>query len=217
MTRERGSALIAALVSSMLLTALGMCLVLASNVETTIAANARNGQEALYAADALIERARADLAAMPKWDAVLTAGPVPECAALLSTFNTAGCGSSAQLMVDVPDSGQTIDLKGITDALQAQIDNQNAWGANDPVWRLYAFGRLADLLPGRVIDSRMYVALWVADDPSETDGNPSVDANGTLTLHAEAFGPSGTRRRVEAVIARTPSSAVRMLSWHELR
>jgi hypothetical protein len=217
MTRENGSALVAALVCSLLLTALGMCLVLASNVDTTIAANARNGQEALYAADAAIERALVDLAAMPNWNAVLAPGPVAECSAVLSTFDTAGCSSAAQLVVALPDSGQTVDLKGVTDALQAQIDNQNGWGANDPQWRLYGFGRLDDLLPGRAIMSRMYVAVWVADDVSETDGNPGADTNGILTLHAEAFGPSGTRRRVETVIARTPSSAVRVLSWHELR
>lgn len=217
MRRETGAALVAALVSSLLLTALGMCLVLASNVETTIAANARNGTEALYAADALVERTIVDLAAIPKWDTILAPGSIPECAAVLSAFNTTACSSAAQLVVALPDSGQTIDLKTITDVLQAQIDSQNAWGANDPVWRLYAFGRLDDLLPGRVIDSRMYVALWVADDLGETDGNPSSDANGVITLHAEAFGPSGTRRRVEAAISRQSSSAVRLLSWHELR
>lgn len=217
MTRETGSALVAALVSSLLLTALGMCLVLASSVETTIAANARNAAEALYAADALVERAIADLAATPKWDLVLAPGSVTECAAVLSGFDTGGCSTAAQLVVTVPNSGQTVDLKGITDTLQAQIDSQNAWGANSPVWRLYAFGRLDDLLPGRVVDSRIYVALWVADDVAETDGNPAEDANGILILHSEAFGPSGTRRRVEVVISRPPSSAVRVLSWHELR
>jgi hypothetical protein len=55
----------------------------------------------------------------------------------------------------------------------------------------------------------MYVAIWVADDPADgpgdgtQDGNPLVDMNGTLTLHAEAIGPSGTRKVVEVTVART--------------
>ena len=51
------------------------------------------------------------------------------------------------------------------------------------------------MLPNNQIDSPMYVAVWVADDPADgtggvADGNPSSDVNGTLTLHAEAIGPS---------------------------
>jgi hypothetical protein len=54
----------------------------------------------------------------------------------------------------------------------------------------------------------------VADDPADgpdinnTDGNPLVDTNGTLTVHAEAVGPSGTRKVVEVTVARTSSTEI---------
>ena len=47
------------------------------------------------------------------------------------------------------------------------------------------------------------------------DGDPLVDSNGTLTLHAEAFGPTGTRKVIEVTVARTSapkSSAARSRS-----
>jgi hypothetical protein len=54
----------------------------------------------------------------------------------------------------------------------------------------------------------MYIAVWVADDPAETDGNPLADGNGTLTLHAEAYGPNGSRKVVEVTVARTSSTEI---------
>jgi hypothetical protein len=84
---------------------------------------------------------------------------------------------------------------------------------------LYAYGNLGDMLPGRRIDSHEYVVVMAADDPSETDGKPLQDGidtpgAGILALRAEAFGARGTRRMIEATIARTPTG-VRLLSWRE--
>jgi Tfp pilus assembly protein PilX len=49
---EDGTALIIALMSMMLLTALAATVIMVTNTETKIAGNYRNSQEALYAADA---------------------------------------------------------------------------------------------------------------------------------------------------------------------
>ncbi|MFL6280506.1 MAG: hypothetical protein ACJ731_10375, partial [Vicinamibacterales bacterium] len=61
---------------------------------------------------------------------------------------------------------------------------------------------------------------WVGDDPADgppdpvtglipaIDGNPLVDTDGTLTLHAEAIGPSGTRKVIEVTVARTSSTEI---------
>src|SRR5689334_25175231 len=68
---EEGTALIVALMATMLLTALGLTLVLMSNTETAISANYRNSQEALYAADAAVERVVQDLLLIPRWNDVL--------------------------------------------------------------------------------------------------------------------------------------------------
>jgi Tfp pilus assembly protein PilX len=195
--REEGAALIIALMATMLLTALGMTLVLTSNTETMISANYRNSQEALYAADAAVERVVQDLLMIPRWNDILTAGTPSQLAFTRSGFIDTTTTPS------IPNSGQTINLVTATQNLQSSTDTQNLWGTNNPAWRLFAYGRMADILPSNAIDSSMYIAVWVADDPADgtgnvPDGNPSVDTNGTLTLHAEAYGPSGTRK----VIAR---------------
>lgn len=212
---ERGSALVIALLAGLLLSALGLALLLTSNTETTIAAHERAAQQAVYAADAAIERARLDLAAVPQWTTVLAAGTVAECAQTLSTFAAATCQDRSQLVVTLPGTSQTIDLAAATDAIQARSDAQDLWGANNPVWRLYAFGPVAALLPAGAPDTPLFVALWVADDPTETDGMPLVDANGILTLHAEAYGATGTKRTIDATIARPPAAhpGARVLSW----
>ena len=62
---QNGSALIIALMSMMLLTALGAAVIMVTNTETMIASNYRNGQEALYAADAAVERVVQDLLMVP--------------------------------------------------------------------------------------------------------------------------------------------------------
>ena len=55
----------------MLLTALCAAVVMVSNTETHIAANYRNSQEALYAADAAVERVVEDLLLIPRWNDIL--------------------------------------------------------------------------------------------------------------------------------------------------
>ena len=90
------------------------------------------------------------------------------------------------------------------------------------------------------IGTPTFVAVWVADDLSETDGNALIDGNETLTLHARAYGPSNSRKIVEATVARNalPGEAgakdlpsretrsggpsvghpgLRVLSWREIR
>jgi len=84
-----------------------------------------------------------------------------------------------------------------------------------PVWQLFAYGPVSDLLPNGTVSSPIYVVVMIGDDPSETDGQPLVDGNtasnpgsGVLALRAEAFGPHGTHRIVEATIARTVSTGL---------
>lgn len=192
---ERGVALIIALMAAMLLTALGMALVMVTNTETQITANFRNGQEALYAADAGAERVVQDLLMVPRWNDIL-AGTV-----------TSGFVDNT-LTPTLPGDTQQISLATATAQLQAETDAANLWGANNPVWRLYAWGRVTSLLPTDTIDSWMYMAVWIADDPSEIDGDPLADTNGVLTLHSEAYGPGGTRKAIEVTVARTSSTEI---------
>ena len=110
--------------------------------------------------------------------------------------------ASSTLQPTLPD-GSVVDLAIETANLQADTDTAAVWTDNDPVWRLYAHGALGDLLPGNQIDSLNYVAVWVGDDPAESDRDPLRDTNGVLTVRAMAFGPFNTRRVVEATVALT--------------
>ena len=55
----------------MLLTALGLGLVMTTMTETMITANYRDGGEAMYAADAGVERVMQDLLTVPDWNRIL--------------------------------------------------------------------------------------------------------------------------------------------------
>jgi hypothetical protein len=196
LTNEKGTALVIALMAMMLITALGAATVMVSRTETAIANNYRNSQEALYAADAAIERVVQDLLMVPRWNDIL------------SGIATSGFIDGAPSIAKTLPSGHKMTLSAATAELQGETDTANLWGPNNPQWRLFAWGPLSDIANDASIDSSMYVAVWVADDPSEIDGNPANDSNGTVTLHALAIGPGGTRKVIEVTVARTSTTEI---------
>jgi hypothetical protein len=196
---ESGTALIVALMSMMLLTALGAAVIMVTNTETAISNNYKNSQEALYAADAAVERVVQDLLMVPRWNDILSG-------ASQSSFVDGGMDTKII-------QGGKINLTSATAQLQAETDADNLWGANNPRWRLFAWGPVDELLPNKVIDSPFYIAVWIADDPMDgqnnlPDNNPEADTNGVLTVHAEAFGPGGTNKVVEITVGRTSSTEI---------
>ncbi|MGH9315275.1 MAG: hypothetical protein ACRD1S_18985 [Vicinamibacterales bacterium] len=196
---ERGAALIITLLATMLLVALSMGLIMVTNTETAISGNYKNASEALHAADAGVERAVQDLLLVPDWNRILA-----QTAPYRSSFiDATGCTGTVNL-----SGGGTLNLNSLNDALNAETIAANLWGANNPVWRPYACGHLTELVPTQTVDSYLYVGVWVADDPSELDGNPYADSNGVVTLHAEAFGPMGSHKVVEVTVARTSSTEI---------
>jgi hypothetical protein len=214
-SNERGAALITALLATMLLTALGMAVVLVSTTETMITGNYNTSAETLYAADAAIERTVQDLLMAPRWDDLLAGGAVGVAA--ISKETSSFTEGSATDLIKLPGGGQAKLCCG-SDSLgyqmQVETNTEDIWGANNPTWRLYAWGPVQSLLPTSTIDSKEYVAVWVADDPSEgvASGeavpNPLKDTNGVLTLRAEAFGPSGAHKVVEVTVARTSGTEI---------
>jgi hypothetical protein len=187
---DRGSAIVIALVATVMLTSLGLGVLLLSNTEGSIASNYRAGNETLYAADAAVERVVQDLLLVPRWNDILT-GTVQSSFVDSSTTPT--------LPSNVP-----INLTSMTAEIQAQSDATSPWAANNPVWRLFAYGPMNDLLGNAaIIQSQSYLAVWIADDPADGDNNPAADSNGVLTLLAQAIGHSGTIRAVEVTVAKT--------------
>jgi hypothetical protein len=196
---ERGTALILALMSTMLLTALSMALILVANTETAISGNYKNASEALYSADAGVERSVQDLLMVADWNRILQQTNPYRSSFVDGTL----CGGTVNMK-----GGGSVSLAAALLALQQETDAANLWGLNNPQWRPYACGHITDLLPTETIDSAYYIVVWVADDPSEIDNNPYSDTNGVLTLHGEAYGPMGAHKVVEVTVARTSTTEI---------
>jgi hypothetical protein len=95
---------------------------------------------------------------------------------------------------------------------------ERPWGRNNPRWQLYGHGAVAS--PG---EGPLYAVVWVADDPSETDGDPFTDGGGTdnpgvgrLSIVVHAYGPAGSRREIDATVA-TAEGRAHLVSWREVR
>jgi hypothetical protein len=224
-SNEDGIALIVALMAMMLMMALGIALVLTTTTETQISANYREGTEALYAADAAVERVMDDILTVPDWNDILT-----------GTARSAFIDGAPTGTRHLPD-GTTIDLDKATNMLDCGkvstcgdadynvSTDERPWGMNNPHWKLYAYGPITAMLPTDTINSRDYVIVWVADDPSETDNNPLKDGDtgqncggdptctanpgkGVMAMHAEAYGPFGAKRVIEVTMARTDTTEI---------
>ena len=191
---ERGAALVISLLAMMMLSALGAALVLNTSTETMLAHNFQSAQQTLYAADAGVERSVQDLIREPNWSGVLAGGK--------------RSGFTDEPPHRLPD-GTSADLAALTAALQDETDVvYGASNANRPVWQVYAHGPMAALLPAGDVVADGYVVVWVGDDPGETDGNPALDGNGTVLVHAEAFGAGGSRKAVEASAIRAGTTTL---------
>ena len=72
---DRGVAVVLALLLAVLLGAIAAALLALTTTETSISVSFRHGQEAAHGAEAALERALHDLAAMADWSAALSAPP----------------------------------------------------------------------------------------------------------------------------------------------
>jgi len=219
--QEDGIALVVSLMAMMLLMALGMALLMTTTTETKIAANYAGGAEALYAADAAIERVMDDILTVPDWNDILAGGR-------RSAFIDGPAAGTRRLpdgsMLDLDEATDMLNCGKLTHCSDADLNavtEERPWGLNNPRWTLYAYGRMADMLPGDSINSPYYVVVWIADDPSDTDNNSTRDGDasqdpdiapnpgkGVLVMHAEAYGPFGVRRVIEITVARTDTTEI---------
>ena len=184
--------LVVSMMTLTLLTALCGAMVLGTTAETAIATSYREGHEAFYAAEAIVEFAVQELAAAPDWDGIVA-------------------GDTLSAFVEGPPSGTrrvgaaNIDLAAATAVVGAAAgDARVSYG-------LYAYGPVSYLFPA-VAQSCCYVVAWIADVAEA--GQPRV-----LRIVGSAYGPTGSRRSIMLLIDRpeVPEDAVRVLAWHELR
>lgn len=233
---ERGAAILLAMMAMLLMTALGIGLMLTTTTETAIAGAYRTSEAARYAAEAVAERALADLAAAGDWNLLLA-------------------GASRSTFVDGAPGGSRVLSDGSTIALDEQVNIANCqqatactaaamnattaerpWGANNPRWQLLAYAPLDRLVPGGNLGSPFYGIVLVADDPAETDGDPTRDGSdagnpgsGIISIRAAAFGPRRAFRAIELTVSRPVLSqsadyneraaptGIQVRSWHEVR
>jgi hypothetical protein len=213
--RDRGSVLLSALMIIVLITTLGAALGLLVSTELTAAANYEESERALYAADAGIERAIGELRLLSAWARV----PTPSSITSSSDFD------DGQSVARAPD-GLTLNLAQLTSRRQAESDTVYPTSPDRPVWHLFAHAPFDRIVPG-VDAASPYVVVWISDDVDEVDGDPAIDSNDVVVIHAEAFGIRGGRRAIEATIYREQAMAaglpgvirsdVQVLAWHEVR
>jgi hypothetical protein len=206
---ERGAALLLALVTAALIAAIAASLIVSTSTDVMITGSYRASLEAMYGVEAGVERAVGELAMVPDWSAVLAAPP----SNVVASFDD-GSGTTA-----APD-GRVLSMPGLTAARQAlsnAVYGPSEFGADSPVWRLYAHAKLDSVLPPGLITPPGYVLVWVADDGGDGDGDPAKDSNGQLLLYADAYGVSGARRGLEVAIARATPTTIRVLSWKDPR
>jgi hypothetical protein len=227
---QRGIALIMAILLTAFLSALGFGLLLAVFMDRLATGNMTGSVAMLFAADAAIELAARDLALEPDWDAVLAG-------ARLSSFTDGVAGG-----VRAGPGGSVIDLTALTNMLNCGKANdctapqliansrERPWGDNNPRWQLFAFGPM-EHFPQLSRPAECYLAVWIADDGREADDDPLLDAeenepgHGIVRVHAKVFGRQGSRRAVEAELARACRGGgvnaclpgIRVQSWQELR
>jgi hypothetical protein len=230
-TGEQGIALILVMLVTTFLSALGLGLMLAIFMDRLATGNLAGSVALLYAADAGVELAAREVALIPNLDLVLTGTQ-------RSTFVDGAPGGTRQLegggVLDLTATTNTLNCGKTTTCTTAQMNansKERPWGANNPRWQLFAYGPMSRFTQ-IARPAPCYLAVWIGDDVNEQDGNPLLDAaagsapgHGIVRVHAETFGIAGSRRVIEAELARVcPADqapaclpGIRVQSWQEVR
>jgi type II secretory pathway pseudopilin PulG len=214
-----GSALVIVLLALLLISALGAAMVILATADTLAATNQRDARIALYAAESAVELAADEVVRVPDWGAVLSGA--------VRSSRVDGSPSGPRRMPDgrvtlleeLPNLANCGMPATCTEASLTAVTGDRPWGANNPRWRLFAYGAAGGAPPSLPV----YTVVLVADDPMESDGRPDLDApsgapgSGVLMFRAEAFGPAGSHRIIQAVVERAVAGggavAPRFLSW----
>lgn len=207
--RERGAAVLVTLLLVLLIGAIVAALVTIATSDRLISANFRQVHEAAYGAEAALERGLHDLATLADWSLALVEPPGNS----RSTFH------DGEVAPRAPD-GRVLDLEQLTLERQAESDERDGpsvFGDDSPEWRLFAHAPLQALHAGPGLEPPLYLLVWLADDESDGDGNPAVDANGEILVWATALGPRGARRSVAARVARTSGGDLLLKTRREVR
>jgi len=231
MNPERGIALVMVILFTAFLSAIGMGLALAVFMDRLATGNMAGSVAMLYAADAGIELAAHELAQVNDWSTVLSGAQQSHVTDGAPIGVRALPGGGA---VDLTASTNQLNCGKSTTCTNAQMNansKERPWGVNNPRWRLFAYAPMQQFAQlQRPVPC--YLAVWLADDAREQDGDPSTDeplsgnpGYGIVRVHAETYGFAGVRRAIEAELSRVcPGGGdggcqpgIRVQSWQELR
>lgn len=190
---QRGTALLLALGLIAILGAIAAVVAVTARTESLLAGRFHQAREAHYVAEGGLARALKDLAAASEWHSALAGTP--------SSFRDGDPGTPREI-TGADRYRLCCGVGSVSAAVQQAGNGGLSWGADTPHWQLYAWGPVSSWLPAGVLHSPFYVAVWVADDPSDGDGDPFTDANGVVALYSIALGPAGGRRAVRALVGR---------------
>ena len=191
----------------LMMSALGAALVLTTSSETTIAANFRNAQEGLYAADAALELAMDHLGAMPDWNPILEG----RCSRRSSTARRPGCERWPTARCSILARALNTELPEAHRLQCVRADGEHGAAAVGREQSGLAFVRLRTafhLLPAPPSTPSTTSSFWrrttlrrMTAIRFRTDTKTNA-GSGVLELRAEAFGPRGTHQVIELTVAR---------------
>jgi len=185
-------AVLSALFATVLLLGLGASIVLLGTTEAILASHDRTARQLREASIAAAHLAVLDLRAQTHWSVVLAPGLAPLSAA-------PGRATDVTVTPPAPWGGAALDLRQLTADVEAAADTVIG---DAQVWRLYEYASLSQLAGGDAAGP-CYVAVWVADDIADGDGDPSIDSNGILAVRAVAYGPGNARATTAVSIRKT--------------
>lgn len=201
---QRGSSLVIVLLVLSVLAAVVGALVVTTSGEALVAGRFGERAGGRYAAHAASELAVAALRSLDNWSTVVDGTAVSPYV-------------SGPIQVVLAD-GTVLDLAALDAEHQSLSDAVAPWGANNPAWTRFVWGPMSVLSEVTLgPPSPYYLVAWVADDGEDGDGNPWVDSNGVVQIHAAAYGARGARLAVTTRVARVGAgpSGVRRVSWRD--
>jgi hypothetical protein len=188
-------ALLASIIATLLLTALGMALVLVASAGSALTLNDRLASATDRAAEAALRLAASEMRERVDWRTSVEPGLVADVCGEPGRF------VDASLFPRQPWDGVTLDLHLATQQLQDAATSAAPAGTSAPVWRLFEYGPIFRLVPSDSGHHPYYVAVWTADG-----------GGGPVLLHAMAIGPAGARASVEGTLGRSPAGAAVLLA-----
>ena len=149
MRKDRGVALVLAIMAVALLAALGFSLAVMTDTEMRVAANYSYAQEAMSAAESALELVVHELLSLADWSGVVD-------------------GTTPSGFVDGAPAGD----RTLSDGLVLNLEDLTEKFA-DPRMRLFAYGSLRRLAGA---PSDAYIVVWIGPDPAGMDGELTVRA-----------------------------------------